>query len=542
MRLSILLLLLSAAAAHAQKGFQTRTVSIFKNNTAFFQKTAAALPTTDGRAFLDDLPEALEGTFWLASPGGQMRSAKCFIDTVRASRVAAPGDVGAMLRANMGKKVRLRLHMDTTAVVGFVEEIGEPENRSAMGAGMAYRLEPNLFLTFRTMAGLWRFLPVSSISSVDFFEKPDGQRVESATARRRVRVDFKDKKPAQPLDLLCLEAGLNWVPTYLVELLGDDRARLRLTAEVVNRAEDIEGAEVRFVAGVPNFLFANRLSDFLSLMSAGSGERPSMGSFQQAVGLQVANQFSNAVQSNGFDREEERPTAAPPVDAAELGRAEDLFFYSLKDFSLKKGENALFEVFQTEVAVEHVYEANLPDWQAATALLPVFSFQSQPMRPVHVLKISNGSPFVFTTGPAFVVGAEGRPVAQDKLGFAPPGGSTSMKLTEAPDIEITHADRETGRSEKTFRSCDKCYWYDQVEAEGQIRIKNRKDKAVKLVLRRTVRGKAGRSSDRWETAERVLPTSYEPNATTDLRWAVTLRPGEERMVSYGYSFFGNPRE
>ena len=54
-----------------------------------------------------------------------------------------------------------------------------------------------------------------------------------------LKIDFSTEKPEQPLDLMYLENGLSWSPTYLIELVDDKTANLTLRAEVVNNAENI---------------------------------------------------------------------------------------------------------------------------------------------------------------------------------------------------------------------------------------------------------------------------------------------------------------
>ena len=62
-----------------------------------------------------------------------------------------------------------------------------------------------------------------------------------------------------------LSRNLNWTPTYLIELVDEEKARLTLRAEVINNTEDIENTNVNFVVGVPNFKDANQYSSLVDL-------------------------------------------------------------------------------------------------------------------------------------------------------------------------------------------------------------------------------------------------------------------------------------
>ena len=536
----IFLFCLAASTIFAQKGFQTKSVSIFKNNSAFFVKSGN-LSAPDGFAIIQNPPAALFGTLWFNSPAGDLRFLHSYLDTVRTAKVIAPQDVPSMLAANLGKKVRLHLAGDTAKIIGFVENIGQSPLIEPQWNGQ--RMLGGQYFTLRTTGGEWRFLNASTVTGLDFFEKPAGQADTLKTVKNIVRVDFLNKKKWQPLDLMYLETGLNWTPNYLIELLSEDRARVRLTAEVTNQAEDLADTDLRFVVGVPNFQFANRLSPFLTFAAAVGqmGLPPAIGD----------NRFMNAgaLQSIAYGRMEADAMSVPPIQPigqdlmAEISSVEDLYYYSLKNISLKKGANGIFDIFQTEVPIEHFYEANLPEVQPNEAIAQSFSFDNPPLKPVHTIKIFNKSPFVFTTGPALVVSgdfAAPKPVSQDKMNYTSIGGTSFLKLTETPDIQIRHADRETARTDKVFRQCSSCVWYDEVQAEGKVTLKNFKKEQVKLTVRRAIAGRVGKSDTKWQTADRI-GQFIQANPVADVCWEIELAPGEERTILYEYQFYTNPR-
>ena len=103
--LSVLLVSIFSLSVSAQ--LDTKHVTIFKNGTAFIQKSGK-VPIEDGAfRWSENLPEAIYGTFWFASPTGTIQSVKSKSDTVEKSRAWA--SFLDLIRSNIGKSVELTM-------------------------------------------------------------------------------------------------------------------------------------------------------------------------------------------------------------------------------------------------------------------------------------------------------------------------------------------------------------------------------------------------------------------------------------------------
>ena len=68
-------LLISPIIGYSQ--MQTKYVTIFKNGTAFIQKSGTVKKRKKGTyKWSENLPEAIYGTFWFSSPTGKIVSVK----------------------------------------------------------------------------------------------------------------------------------------------------------------------------------------------------------------------------------------------------------------------------------------------------------------------------------------------------------------------------------------------------------------------------------------------------------------------------------
>ncbi len=77
------------------------------------------------------------------------------------------------------------------------------------------------------------------------------------------------------------------------------------------------------------------------------------------------------------------------------------------------------------------------------------------------------------------------------------------------------------------------YNYDRVTVEGTMKVKNYKSKDVRLNIRKTLRGEVLSQSDGGE-AVKLGEAIQTDNPMSRLNWEITLKAGEERVISYRY--------
>ncbi len=508
---------------------KTKSISIFKNGTSFFIKEGK-VKTKDGvYKMIDHLPRALFGTFWIHSPQQELKYVHSYSDEITNKYEYAAQSFKELLEANIRKKVKLHIGKEEI-YEGKVEEVvlkdSEGEENSFIG---------NTIIVFKT-ATSWLSINPSEIRRVEFLEKPN-QVLEKETSVQKniLSIDFTTKKSEQPLEMMYLQNGLNWTPTYLIELTSEKKAKLSLRAEVTNKAEDIENTDVNFVVGIPNFKYANKLSslvDFLGMIHPNNNQY-------------ALQNFSNTISTSTITYESDESgfaTGTPMGNGVEGDADEDLYFYKVKNLTLKNQGKGQYPIFSEEIDIVHIYETNLAQNGIHKGYYQKeFLFSPDNQNPVfHSIKVENNLAFPWTTGAAMVVSkksGETRPISQDLLKYTPIKGFSYVKLTEAPDIKVQQAEKEIDRVERKKKMPgNNHYYYDLVTVEGKIKVKSYKDKKVDLNIKRAIHGELLKSNVKWLKAERINRHG-DLNRVTDICWETSIDPGEELEIEYTYKVY-----
>jgi hypothetical protein len=512
---------------------KTVAVAAFKNGLAFVLRQGE-IPLSGGSGRIAPVPNATLGTLWLAPANPEAK-----IDEVVAYRYTIPGQrpipsIGEILRANAGKTVTINYQMKeyTGEVVGLKDASPEQTSASITPAD-ARNQQREDYLLLRIDKHLMAF-PLGGISMASLPEDAVlNEMVERQSQALRLKVKGASSK--EKLSMGYLEHGLGWTPSYLISLTDDTNAQITMQAVVTNDAEDVQNAEFFFVVGVPNFAYANTLSpmslqqslvDFMRDAERDDGRKKS---FSNAISGQVAM----------FDKDEAMGgpiSLTGGVDEMASAPEEDLFLYSRSDVTLARGERASYNVFSGNVAYEHLYNWEVEDQPRVDAYGNVIN-PSQNVQDGnradsiwHSIRLKNSTKFPWTSAPALVVSGD-KPVSQDTLTYTPKSANSTLRITVATDIRASHEEREVARQQELNHRRN--YNYDLVTVEGKLKVKNYKTKQVHLAIGKTLRGKTEFQSDEGKTVQ--LGEGIESdNPKSRITWEVTLKPGEERVVTYRY--------
>jgi hypothetical protein len=518
----------------AQEGLDIKSVSIFKDQTAFFVKKGT-VPASSGSwsIYGDTIPKALSGTFWLASPSNDFQIVKTYEKTIKSEKKAVVQDFSSMLALNEGKSVTLHFR-DTTFSGNVLLMQVKPKKKPDM---------PDLnapLLALQTTEGktlIFTQAMIYSLIRLEFDENPDYiYDYVSSKKMPALQIDFKSKKGKQPLEMMYLSKGLAWKPDYKIDLIEENKARMSLRATVVNNAEDIKTDKLNLVAGVPNFRYATNISDLLNFLSISPTSNVS--SFSNFAIPQNIRNESNLYGDfgGGASNITNNSNVNNLNDATAM---EDLYFYTLKDIILKKGERAIFDIFNIDVPVEHIYETVLSDNNVSYSLQYSFINKTNPV--IHTIKLTNNSTYTWTAASALVLKNDknqNAPISQDKLGYTSQKDDISVKLTEAPDVSVKFLDKEINRevSKKSIKKGKYTYYHDLVTVETVVTIHNYKNKDIRLDLKRAITGELGKTDEKWQLAPRVQ-FGYTLNKKTDVCWEINLKAGAEKVITYSYSFY-----
>ena len=514
---------------------QIKTLAVFKNGLGFFYRSGEA-NLQGGWTGLAALPAAAHGALWIGTsdPAGVR-------EVVSYNRkVKTPYDsmsISELIDANVGRDATLKTSISGWETLkGTIHSV--PAERKADQWGPAPGMpdprypQPVAIFHFKTDDGIIA-MPRSAVTSILF---PDAHNSKTVVEREvpsaKVRLDKASGKV--DLSLAYLQKGVNWSPSYLVNLKDESTAEITLEAVLSNDVEDLENVEVSFVVGYPNFAFSDILSpmvlsqsvqDFMGRLAGGA----SAGAMSSVM-MQTSNFASyshDASPTASWSPESTYSTTGPMAGESN----EDLFFYRQPGVTLKRGDRARYTVFTQQSPYRHIYEWNVPD----TMNIDDRGYRSGNESPIdpnlqvwHVLRIENKTKLPWTTAPALVVNGS-MPVAQDTLHYCPPEGRTTLKLTVATDVRGETEQVELSREPITIGETN----YFQVEVAGKLKVRNYKAKAVDMRVVKGITGEVLESSADSKVT-RVVKRLAAANPTSEVAWEFNLEPGKERVLEYKY--------
>ncbi len=453
-----------------------REVTVFKDGHAYVIREQPSPGAGRRQVVLDELPQPVLGTFWpYASGGARLVSAKAGRQEVEESVEAQ--DLAQFARANLGKDV-VFVDSTNTRVDGRLLDV-----TSAPGA--AEHLPREAMLLIATANGT-RMLPLAHAR--EFEIKGELQRkFTQKTQQERLALDVEGGEDGAVVGVMYVQRGLRWIPAYRIDIDGEGKAKVQLQATLVNDLIDLDRTTVHLVIGVPKFEFAG-LVDPISLQNevAQVAARTRDSRFSNMLSNSLMTQArSSAAMAEGTEQD--------PQPVVEGGQSnEDLFVFTVKDVSLKVGERLVVPIETFELAYRDVYKLEV---DFAPPMEVRQNLQSQQVlelakelaapKAEHVLRITNGSKVPLTTAPALVL-RNGRILAQGRMRYTPAGAQTDLAINTAIDIGVTIEEHETGRKPNAESWAGNSY--GRIELAGTIALRNDKDKAVEIEVRRRVLG------------------------------------------------------
>lgn len=515
---------------------KTIAVAAFKNGLAFVLRQGE-VPLFSGTGVITPIPSATLGTLWLAPA-----TSGATIDQVIATRFDIPGlrpisSIPGILQANAGKTVTITYQNKgyTGEIIGL--QNSAPDSTELVPISTAPDLRPRQdYLLLKTSSGLLA-VPLAGISLASL---PADSVLRESVDQPATALRFTMKGGAQKekLTLGYLEHGIGWTPSYLISLDNDKTARITMQAVVTNDAEDIADAELFFVVGVPNFAY----SETLSPMSLQQSLIQYMRDAELSAARKDFGGVMNAIAGQQFDslksaNEPASISLSSSVNAMPGAPEEDLFLYTRSGVTLARGERASYNVFSENIPYEHLYTWEVADQPHVDAYGN--AIQTNPNVPDasridtvwHTIRLKDTTRFPWTSAPAFVISGN-KPVSQDTLPYTPKGASSSLRITIAADIRASHQEREISRQQDLTHR--RGYNYDLVAIEGTLKVKNYKSSGVHLAIGKTVRGKVVSQSGEGKSIA-LGDGIVSDNPSTHLTWDITLRPGEERTLTYSYT-------
>jgi hypothetical protein len=552
------LLLLVAAAVIAGAGFsnaddptgalpvvapKVKSLAAFKNGLAFVFKSADT-PLKDGWARMDQLPPAALGSLWIGTTAGSGPVTEVIACKEKVASDADSVSLAELLAANAGRQVSITYlaGANSRTVAGLLlaapatRQTNENEIAPTGPSPYAYRpapepVRPEIVL----LRGGESLLIALNLSTIQSVEIAGGANLRTKIEREMAgaKIHVAGEPSHAEITLACLEKGIVWSPSYRINLASDTNAALELEAVLADDAEDLDNADVSFVVGYPNFLFADILSpmslqqsvaSFVQTLTSSGSERSRPSPF--------ANVMSQSIAYNSIppDLGGEPSGGYSAATAPEGGRNEDLYLYHKNGVTLKKGDRARFSLLSTTAPYEHLYQWEVSDTMNVDEYAGRSSARAgaKPEDLVwHVLRLNNTGREPWTTAPAFALNGA-LPVAQDTLAYTPPGGRSTLKLTVATDVRAEQSQTESARRQVNLAGRN----FDEVTVDGKLRLTNWKNTEIAMLVRKSLVGEVLGSPD--GKTSKVARNLTAINSSSEIEWEFKLAAGQTRELAYQY--------
>lgn len=479
--------------------------SLFKNG---YSMVTRELKVTGTQTSLSEIPQASLGTFWIESPNGvKIKELISTEEPVTADYTAT--SIDQLLQLNLGKEIEI-----TTVNMG----LKKGKIKILSGDFMLFEWEGRLIT-----------IPRGEIRSISF--SPDIKTTGQTKSVRRV-LRFKTEGTGS-LIIYGLERGMSWVPGYAVDITDPKSLRLTAKSTVLNDLGTLDNVELRFVTGFPSIPWASLTEPLLSQQSVdqftnflsstgglpggggfGGDRREMRGVMNQMAGQQAAD-FSGAFNTSPLSGEQ----------------AEDLFFYRQPGVTLKRGDRALYMLFDMKADYTHLYKVDLFDSSASND-----TYMPMPDGPTdvwHTIKFKNTAGQPLTTGPASVY-QKSQVIGQDTLNYTSNGGEVILNMAKALDIRVDATEEETAR-ERQLKLPNQSY-YDLVTIKGTVTVRNMKREEVTLKLTKSFTGELVTASNNGKETK-LAKGLRDVNPRTKIVWEPTMKSGDKLELTYSYKIY-----
>jgi hypothetical protein len=566
----------SAAPLAALAKMPVKEVTIFKDGHAFVLHEGVMPVDASGSVLMDYLPAPVLGTFWAYSADKAIKlgSVTAGQRKVMVERTALR--LIEMLEANSGAEVII-------TEKGIGDKAGATYNATLVGIPRRSSQEleatspPNTgeklpqkgdVILLRTSEGT-KVIGLDRIQDVTF-----KNQIKSALGEEEFRnlltlkLDWASRAPSKTAEvgLVYLQKGIRWIPSYRISLDGQGNATVKLQATLLNELTDIEDVTANLVIGVPSFTFKETLDPMALQREAAQLS----GYFQQSSDR--TQMLSNAMMTQTArmgERVSRTSDAAGPAPAdlgpevTDASRNEDLFLFTVKRLTLKKGQRMTLPVTEFTVNYKDSYALELPFAPPADVRANLNNEQQADLarlmnapKATHKIRLTNSSAMPLTTAPVLLV-KDDRVLAQAMMTYTASGASLDIDLTKAVDIQVTKSESEITRTPNALRWNGD--WFIRVELNGSLKLTNYRKETSEIEITRYALGNIT-SADNKGVIQKVNVLEndqyislgeypswwrwynwpswwHQLNGIGRITWKVSLEPNKSIDLNYKWNYF-----
>jgi len=548
-----------AAPLSALAQMPVREITVFKDGNAFVLHQGSMPTNSSGDVVLDYLPTPVLGTFW---PYSADKSVSLNSVVASSRRVMVPRTaltLPELLRANPGADVQLVDSYNNTSyaatIVGVPEQSSEEQQTVSPPASDEKLPQPGSVIMIKTSTGV-SVMPIDRIQTVTF--KGNYSPTLAAEEFRNLltlKMDWHGHSPAKTADvgMMYLQKGIRWIPSYKIVIDGAGNATVKLQATLINEMTDLQDVTANLVIGVPSFTFAGQ-TDPIALQQTLANLSPYFNKDSD-----FSNGLSNAAMSQVVAYREAAAPTGPDLGpvVSDAGKNEDLFVFTIKHITLKKGQRMVLPVAEYPLKYKDVYTLDIPAVVPNEVRQSYSSSQTEIDRLIaapkveHKLRFINNCEYPLTTAPALVLQGD-RVLSQGLMSYTAVNSTVDLDLTTAVDVQVKRKDHETARTANV--STWEGYQYGQVDMAGALHLTNYSAHPVDLEVTRQVLGNAvsadsGGSTDMLDMFDSqnnignaAAAWSYLPgwwshfNGLGQFKWTLTLQPSKSADLGYKWNY------
>jgi hypothetical protein len=553
-----------------------KEITVFKDGHCFVVQEGAVATDASGNVLLDQLPSPVIGTFWPYSAEQNARLSGVLASQRRVTVPRTALTLRELLEANVGAEAIIteangKLYFAT--IVGFPVRNSEELARTSPPNSPEMLPEKGNLVLLRTAEGT-RPLAVERITDVTF-RNDIKTKAESEEFRNllTLNLDWGGRPAGEKANvgLIYLQKGVRWIPSYKVELDGKGKAIVKLQATILNELTDLVNADVNLVIGVPSFAFKETLDPVALQQTAAQLSQFFNNPNNAGRTSLIAQNFDNSIMTQQARMGEyRRPEAAgvadqPGGDMPEGTKAEDLFVFSLKRITLKKGERLVVPVTEYSLNYRDVFSLELPFAPPPEVRGSLNSGQQQELarlfnapKVTHKIRLTNKSAQPLTTAPALIFRA-GQVLSQGMMTYTAPGAESDLSLTTAVDISVKKSDVEVERTPNALRHNSTSF--ARIDLTGTIKLINHRGEPAQIEVTRHVLGSVTEATPKgdieklnvFENGEYLGKSDYpvwwhwygwpswwhHVNGMSRITWKTTLEAGQSEEFTYRWNYFWN---
>lgn len=565
--------------AEALARMPVKEITVFKDGHAFVLHEGSMPVDSNGNVQLDYVPMPVLGTFWPYSAAKGVKLAAVTATTRLVTVQHTALNLPELLEANPGAHVTV---IELNNVTYDAEIIGRPdisledkEKLAALPVAARPPAPKSSVILLKTAAGVVA-LPIDRVQTVTF--KGDYKKALDTEEDRNLlslKLDWPNNRPAKTADvgMIYLQKGVRWIPGYKVTIDGKGNAIIKMQATLINEMADLKDVTANLVVGVPSFAFKDTadpigLQQTLAQLSPYFDQNSRMGG---QMSNSIMTQSRYAERGGGGFGGGGGGAAGPGAPGGELpemagsNKNEDLFVFTVRHVTLKKGERMVLPVSEYAVKYKDVFTLDVPfapprevrsNGSLSYEQQQELSRLTSAPKVMHKIRITNSSAQPLTTAPTLIMNGE-RVIAQGMMSYTPPKSDVDLALTTAVDVGVKKTEKEVSRKPNAEQWQGNAFGL--VEMSGILCLSNYRATTVEVEVTRYVLGAVGKADHNGEAAmvnafedgafvsDLDQPTWwrwynwpywwYHFNGVGRFNWSVKVEPGKNVELGYTWRYY-----